>query len=515
MDNIYLTGFMGSGKSTVARLVSQVLGLTLVDMDKLIVDRFGMPVPEIFKNLGQDTFRRNETRILETFTKKKNLVVATGGGVCESNENRKLMSESGTSIFLDATLESIKNRLGNEEIAIRPLWKNPSEVEKLFQLRRDCYQDCDIRIDVEKLNAAQVCAQVCNSVFPQQEFLVDHEGYKSRVVACWDAPDTVNKLIKGKKVAVLTDRNVEKLHLPRYMDVFDNPVVISLKAGEKSKSMKSADQIYRQLLDAKIGRGDLLVALGGGVVTDIGGFVASTFKRGIDFILVGTSMVAGVDAAIGGKSAIDVGNIKNSVGLFTKPALTVLDLASLHTLRTNQIKEGLIEAYKTGLVADPHLSVFISANIKRLLKGSVIELSEVLVASARAKCEIVSKDFREKDLRRILNLGHTYGHAVESFNNYAISHGKAVSIGMLAALNISQARGFIGGEFTSKTAMTIKEMFSSAVKLPSASQARQIMLNDKKNKDGKISFVLLRDGGKCEVVNDVTESELDSAITRI
>ena len=515
MDNIYLTGFMGSGKSTVARLVSQVLGITSVDMDKLIVDRLGMPVSEIFENLGQDTFRKNETRILETLAKKKNLVVATGGGVCESPENRKLMSESGTSIFLDATLESIKKRLGNDEIAIRPLWKNPSEVEELFQHRVDGYRDSEIRIDVEPLTPTQVCAQVCNSIFPKQEFIVDYEGYKSRVVACWDAPDAVNRLIQGKKVAVLTDHNVEKLHLPRFMEVFNNPVVISLKAGEKSKSTKSADQIYRQLLDAKIGRGDLLVALGGGVVTDIGGFVASTFKRGIDFILVGTSMVAGVDAAIGGKSAIDVGNIKNSVGLFTKPALTVLDLTSLHTLRTNQIKEGLIEAYKTGLVADRRLSVFISENIKNLLKGSVIELSEVVVTSARAKCEIVSKDFRERDLRRILNLGHTYGHAVESFNNYAISHGKAVSIGLLAALNISRDRGLIGREFTSKTTKTIKEMFSSTVKLPTASQAWQIMLNDKKNKDGKISFVLLRDEGKCEVVNDVTESELDSAITKI
>ncbi len=257
------------------------------------------------------------------------------------------------------------------------------------------------------------------------------------------------------------------------------------------------------------------MAVGGGVITDIGGFVASTFKRGIDFILVGTSMVAGVDAAIGGKSAIDVGNVKNSVGLFTKPALTVLDLACLHTLRTHQIREGLIEAYKTGLVTAPDLCAFISDNIKQLIKGSVTGLSQVVVSSARYKCEIVSKDFREKDLRRILNLGHTYGHAVESFNNYRISHGKAVSVGLLAALHISHGRGLIGRGSISGAVQTIKTIFSSSVKLPSARQAWEIMLNDKKNKEGKISFVLLREKGKCEVVNDVTETELDSALGKI
>lgn len=515
MNNIYLTGFMGSGKSTVGRLVSKALGLSFADMDELIVSREGMAISEIFDKLGEDYFRKTETRILESLSRKKNVVVATGGGVSMSHENRQLMANSGTSFFLDATLESITKRMGNDETACRPLWKDLDDVQRLYEQRRDFYQESGIRINTGTLSPHQICSRICDTIFPQITLQADYEGHKTGVVASWNAPETISRLTKGKKVALLTDHNVAKLHLDRYLEVLDDPVLICLKAGEKSKSLNSAETIYRQMLQAQIGRGDLLVALGGGVITDIGGFVASTFKRGIDFILIGTSMVAGVDAAIGGKSAIDVGNIKNSVGLFTKPALTVLDLASLHTLRSNQIREGLIEAYKTGLVANPNLCAFIGDHIKRLIKGWVIGLSEVMVASARSKCEIVSKDFREKDLRRILNLGHTYGHAVESFNNYRISHGKAVSVGLRASLNLSLHRGFIGLEFAAQASHIIKTIFSAHLKLPSAAQAWQMMLNDKKNKDGKISFVLLRDERKCEVVNDVTQSELDSAIKNI
>ena len=506
---------MGSGKSTVGRLVSRVLGLSFTDMDELIVERVGMPIPEIFEKLGEDSFRKTESQILESLTRKKNVVVATGGGVCMSHDNRQLMSNSGTSFFLDTTLDSIKQRMGKDEAGCRPLWKDPSDVQRLYELRRHFYEESHVRINTDTLSPNQVCARICDSISPHTTLHADYEGHETNVVACWDAPDTISHLTKGKKVALLTDDNVAKLHISRYLEVLDEPVLIRLRAGEKSKSLKSAELIYRQLLEAHMGRGDMLVAIGGGVITDIGGFVASTFKRGMDFILIGTSLVAGVDAAIGGKSAIDVGNIKNSVGLFTKPALTVLDLASLHTLRPDQIREGLIEAYKTGLVADPQLCAFISDHTKHLIKGSVTGLSEVMVASARSKCEIVSKDFREKDLRRILNLGHTYGHAVESFNNYRISHGKAVSVGLLVTLNISYHRGFISREFIARATRTIKTIFSAPVKLPSASEAWQIMLNDKKNKGGKISFVLLRDKGKCEVVNDVTESELDCAIKNI
>lgn len=515
MTNIYLTGFMGSGKSTVGKLVSKVIKAGFVDMDEAVSYKMGMPVAEIFEKLGEDAFRKAESAVLRSLSRRHNLVVATGGGVYEIPENIQLIAKSGKSVFLDAALKTIKARLGEDETRHRPLWKKPSDVDKLFRRRLPSYKRSDFTVKVDELTPQRVCATICNWVFPGKEFVVNYEGCHGRVVASWDCPGLISDFSRGRKAVLLTDHNVERWHLSRYLEVLGQPVLISLRPGEKSKSIRAVTDIYRKLLQNTVGRGDLLICLGGGVVTDIGGYVASTFKRGMDFILVGTSMVACVDAAIGGKSAIDVGDVKNSVGLFTKPLMTALDLSCLHTLKKNQIKEGLIEAYKTGLVANADLYSYMTLNIHELINGSIRRLCHVLTMSAETKSRIVSKDFREKDLRRILNLGHTYGHAVESFHNYSISHGRAISIGMQTAIHLSEARGFMDSELAMEAIKTIKNIFPHTANLPSASQAWTIMLNDKKNRDGKISFVLVRGKGVSEIVDDVTEQELDSAIKKL
>ncbi len=515
MKNIYLTGFMGSGKSTTGRLISKMLRVDFVDTDDLISGKYGIPVNEIFLAHGEESFRNAETSVLKKLSRKNNLVVATGGGVCERPENLQIMNESGTAFFLDAGLDEIASRLGTCEIDRRPLWQDAAQVEDLYKKRHNNYLSYGQRIDVDGQAVLSVANSICASVSPEKDYTVNYEGHPGQVKAVWNGPSYVMKYAGGRRAVVLTDRTVERLHLDRYLEVLNNPPVISLKPGEKSKTLKTAGFIYDKLLDAKIGRGDLLIAIGGGVITDIGGFVASTYKRGIDFILVGTTLVAGVDAAIGGKSAIDHANVKNSVGLFTKPLVTILDIASLSTLARKQVSEGLIEAYKTGLVSNPDLCSYMEDNVRRLMSGSVIELAEAMKASAGAKCKVVTEDFREKNVRRILNFGHTYGHAVESFNNYTISHGASVAQGMLVAIAISLARRFIDDETSGRASRLIKKMAPSPVNLPSAAQAWQIMLNDKKNTNGKIAFVLLHGLGKCEVVDNVTPEELDSAINHI
>lgn len=515
MNNIYLIGFMGSGKTTAGKLISKTLGRKFIDMDEVISAKFAMSINMIFETHGEEGFRQAESGILMNLSKGRNLVISTGGGIYENTANREIIRKSGTAIYLDASLDEIRKRLEEDEIAQRPLWRHASSVEKLFLSRRQYYMESDHQISVDGLSPDKVASIACSFVYPERDYIVDYEGYQSRVKVVWDAPGAVGELVRARKTVILTDRTVEGLHLNRYLQILDHPTVISLKPGEKSKTFRMANFIYEKLLQARIGRSDVLLAIGGGVITDIGGFVASTYKRGIDFVLVGTTMVACVDAAIGGKSAIDVGNIKNSVGLFTKPLASVLDLQSIYTLRSNQIAEGLIEAYKTGLVAAPELYAYMNRNVELLRNKSIIELTEVLTSSAVAKCSIVSKDFREKNLRRILNLGHTYGHAIESYNNYAISHGLAVAKGMIVASHLSLNRGLIGADDAATIIETINRIYSNEAKLPTAEQAWEIMLNDKKNIDGKIAFVLLNGIGKCRISDDITRPELDLAIEKL
>lgn len=514
MKNIFLIGFMGSGKSTVGKIVSKYLRREFVDTDEHISRKFGMPITSVFQTQGEEKFRDAESLLLKKLSRRKGLVIATGGGLYERPENRQLIRVMGVSIFLDSSLDVIRTRLGDDEISGRPLWKNFSQVKDLFRERLETYRDCDFRIEVDSLPPGKIALKICSYIYPEREIAVNYEDYNSCVKISWDAPGSIRHYVAGRKTAIVTDGNVERLHLDRYREICDSPTVISVRPGEKSKTLKTAGMIYEKLLEARIGRDDLLLALGGGVITDIGGFVAATYKRGMDFILTGTTLVAAVDAAIGGKSAVDVGNIKNSVGLFTKPLVTVIDLLSLHTLKSDQIREGLVEAYKTGLVFDAKLCAYMRDNIRELNKGSVVHLSEVLARSAAAKCHVVSIDFRERDLRRILNLGHTYGHAVESYNNYTISHGMAVAQGMLVAIWISHGRGLMSGELARNSLETVKMICPKPVKLPTAGQAWNIMLNDKKNRSEKITFILLGGIGKYVIVNDVTETELDLAIRK-
>jgi 3-dehydroquinate synthetase len=240
--------------------------------------------------------------------------------------------------------------------------------------------------------------------------------------------------------------------------------------------------------------------------------VASTYKRGIPFVLVSTSLVGCVDAAIGGKAAVDLNQVKNPVGCFSSPSSVLLDLRSLSTLPLSCRSEGLVEAYKTGLAVNPNLAKIIEKNLDNLLLGDALLLAMIVKLSASAKVEIVNQDFTEKGLRRILNFGHTYGHAVESFNDYKISHGMAVAVGMIVAVSLSENRGFLDDEMSSRTQMTLKRFIRGKVNLPNAQDAWEIMKNDKKNRSGRIGFVLLEGLGSPVFVEDVQPDELTQAI---
>ena len=510
--NIYITGFMGVGKSTVGKALSKLLKRPLIDMDKAISRRSGLSIRSYFKQLGEERFRRAETELLKDIASSQRLVVATGGGLPVNPENRAIMRSSGKVIHLDMPLDNYFRRLGNGSNLSRPKWTDRDSVEALYNQRAPMYEDCDYTIDVSSKLPGDCVWEICERLHANESIDVKLGSSSHGLSISWRAPEELPALIGARKVFVVTDRKVAKLHLSRYVPFMCGSTVVTLPVGERSKSLNTAKRLYESMLKCHIGRDDILIAIGGGVVTDLCAFVASTYKRGIPFILISTSLVGCVDAAIGGKAAVDLNQVKNPVGCFSSPSSVLLDLRALSTLPLSCRSEGLVEAYKTGLAVNPDLAKIIEKNLDNLLLGDALLLAMIVKLSASAKVEIVNQDFTEKGLRRILNFGHTYGHAVESFNDYKIRHGMAVAVGMIVAVSLSENRGFLDDEMSSRTQMTLKRFIRGKVNLPNAQDAWEIMKNDKKNRSGRIGFVLLEGLGSPVFVEDVQPDELTQAI---
>ena len=513
--NIYITGFMGAGKSTIGGRLAKVLRRRFVEMDDLIVRRLDMPIPQIFSKMGEEGFRSAETAELEKTAKKERLVVATGGGLPVKQENRAIMRKSGRILNLQADLEVCLGRLGESARPDRPNWREPKELARLFDARRAAYEDCDLGVSVEDQTPDGVVQKCGELLFPEERHTVDLGGALHPLAITWQGPESLLPHTQARRAVLLTDKNVGKAHLERYRGLLNDPLVLTINPGDGRKTLNTARRLYQALLDARMERGDILVAVGGGMITDLGAFVASTYKRGMSVALVSTSLLGCVDAAVGGKSGVNLGPAKNVVGCFCVPQAVVLDLQALSTLPRRQISEGLVEAYKTGLVLEPELAVLIEENLKPFLAGDLFYLAEAAKRSALCKTKVVKEDFKETGLRRILNLGHTYGHALEGVNRYHISHGRAVAAGIMVAAAISSKRGMIPERLYERIAKTMRPLAPAPSAWPTAEQAWEIMRNDKKNQGGRVMFILLERLGKAVWVDDVTTPELEAALASV
>ena len=514
-ENIYLTGFMGSGKTTVGQDLAALLGRRLIDLDQEIEKQLGMPISQAFSELGEKAFRSAERQELERVAALPGLVVATGGGLPGFKANRELMRSSGRIVHLHASLEECRRRLGDRAREDRPLWRDPSAVSLLYQKRRRAYGDCDRRVAVDGRENSEIVEEIGGWLLPDDSFPASLEGVSTPVTASFDAPRVLAGLLKGKRAAILCDRHLAELHLPRFQAALGDPLVITLTPGEGSKTLRGAEKVYQALLEARLERGDFLVALGGGMITDLGAFVGATFKRGMQFILVSTSLLGCVDAAVGGKAGVNLGLAKNSVGCFTHPQAVILDLRALSTLPKAQRAEGLVEAYKTGLVASAELAHLVQRRASAILDGDLELLARSAALSARAKAQVVAQDFREGGVRRILNLGHTYGHAVEGLSRFKISHGRSVALGVMVAAILSQRRGLLDPKEASTMVETMAPLAPPPDRWPSAASAWPMMEHDKKNQGGKVLFVFLKGVGQPLWTDDLTQKELAGALREL
>jgi 3-dehydroquinate synthase len=284
--------------------------------------------------------------------------------------------------------------------------------------------------------------------------------------------------------------------------------------GERSKTVRTVQRVYDALLAAKADRGAVLVACGGGVIGDLAGFAAATYMRGIRLVHVPTTVLAQVDSAIGGKVGVNHPLGKNLIGAFHPPRLVVADPSVLRTLGARECRAGLYEVVKYGAIASPALFATLASSIPQLLDRDVQALEAVIAESCRIKAWVVSADERESGPRRILNFGHTVGHALEAVTCYGrFRHGEAVAHGMLAAMRIGVAKGLT----TARAARAVDELIMAMGTLPtisdlSAKAVVTAMGRDKKIVDGTLHFVVVTDIGTTAIVTDVREADVKIAL---
>ena len=322
----------------------------------------------------------------------------------------------------------------------------------------------------------------------------------------------LKKLNKDKpfRPFVITSPDIWALWSKQFLSSFEeSPTVLFLPSGESHKRLASVESLAQQLSTAGADRDSLLLAFGGGVLGDITGFLAAIYMRGIRYVQIPTTLLAQVDSSIGGKTGVNLAAGKNLIGSFHHPEAVFADTDVLATLPLAQLRAGLQESIKAGIIYDARLFRYMEQNAEAILAGDPAALTRVVAASVHVKAEVVSKDEKESGLRMILNFGHTIGHAIESATNYKqLLHGEAVAWGSIAALNVARNRRSI----EAKQADRIESLILGYGPLPrfkaTAEKLVALTSRDKKNRSGIRSFVLPTSIGKTEIIRDVTEPEL-------
>ena len=323
------------------------------------------------------------------------------------------------------------------------------------------------------------------------------------------------------KVCIITDDNVAKIYLQEVKEIlatnFDEVYEFIFEHGEKNKTLETIQEMYTACASFKLDRKSVIVALGGGVTGDMAGFVASTYMRGIRYIQLPTSLLAQVDSSVGGKTGIDFGMHKNMIGSFYQPEFVYINIKTLKTLPSKEFSCGMAEIIKHGCINDEYYLNYIYQN-KNEIKNLVLEtLKNIVLGSCKIKAEIVSADEREDGIREILNFGHTFAHAIESLSNFSLAHGEAVSIGIAMALRLSQKNGAVSNKDIEKVT-GILEFFNLPTQYKEEVEPSKIyeqMHLDKKTKNNQITFIVLTRIGEAFQNNQIQESDILDALTRL
>lgn len=447
---IYLAGLSGSGKTTVAELLGRWLGEPWADVDSEVERESERTIAEIWASDGEEAFRSLERAAVERLTGVDGpRILALGGGTLDDPMSRERLARWGVGVHLDGPAETLAVR-ATDPPGARPLLEGAEPVAVLEELagrRAGAFAALAHRVGTEDRPVEAVAVEVLRRVATNEprEIAADVRlgrgllAHAGRLLA-EQLPDTP----RGHLV-VTTDDAVWALQgeaLAAGLEAAGwRPAPCRLPAGEVAKSTANLERIWRDLVDRGADRDTPLLVLGGGAAGDVGGIAAATFKRGIPLALFPTTLLAQVDAAIGGKNAIDLDGLKNVVGTFHPPVLVGVDPLCLLTLPERDWRSGWAEVVKAGLIGDPGLLELCEREARAILSRRLDVVEEAIERAICVKVAVVKEDPREGDRRRVLNLGHTLGHAVEAVGNGRWTHGEAIAIGLVAEARMGERLG--------------------------------------------------------------------------
>ncbi|MES2503764.1 MAG: 3-dehydroquinate synthase [Myxococcota bacterium] len=484
--NIILAGFMGSGKSRIGRILAEKLSMPFVDMDRTIEERQGKTVQQIFAEYGEPFFRELERQLCFELSRKSGVIIASGGGALIPQGNRDLFAEH--SIFcLRAPFEVLAERLSRNQK--RPL---APHAKQLWVERQPIYDKIFHQVESHKEAPDKIAERIARLYELDARFEVPKDSFYPVIIrsgAYEELPDFLEWLgLTQRKLAVISNPEIAAQHQPKIGEL------INIPEGESHKTLATVASLYNALLDGDFTRHDTLMALGGGVVGDITGFVAATYWRGMNYIQVPTSLLAMVDSSVGGKTGVDLPQGKNLVGAFKNPIGVLIDPAFLKTLPERELKCGLAEVVKHAVIGDLEL-------FEHLEQGKM-DLEWVIRRAIAVKIKIVREDPYEQDKRILLNLGHTFGHAIELLSCYEIRHGEAVAIGMVQAAEYALQQEVCQPKMVTRLRALLTKLGlpTDVPKEISKKDLWDAMRHDKKRKDGKLRLILPKDIGDVRVI---------------
>ncbi|MDO9548479.1 MAG: 3-dehydroquinate synthase [Candidatus Marinimicrobia bacterium] len=516
MQNIVLIGFMGSGKDCVGRAIAQRSGLTFLSTDRMIELMENRSISDIFENSGEACFRRLEQKVLKSISGMQNIGLATGGGIVKDEPNRKRLSKLGKVVHLEVTAETVKDRLTDDDK--RPLLKQADAVEKLLDEREGIYDFAGLCVITDGKTPNQIAEIIIKQLKldgkqsqPKDAEIIpvntSSGAYNVHVGSgiLDSLPCSIDKF--PKRCAIITNPLVGGLVLDRVVDILSSQNIdvlpIIIPDGERFKSLNTVSKIYDILLEHRFDRGDMLIGLGGGVITDITGFVAATLKRGCRLVNIPTTLLSQVDASVGGKTGVNHSAGKNLIGSFYQPELVLADIDLLKTLSEREFRNGLAEVIKAALIRNKDLFEFLESNKHSVLNRDTKALQKIVTCCVEIKRDIVQADERElSGVRSLLNFGHTVGHMIEAGSHYrGIKHGEGVAIGMVLETQIGKHFSGIDGREAERIITLIRD-YRLPVSIPGKLElktVRQHILQDKKISNGVLKLPVLMSIGKSKI----------------
>jgi 3-dehydroquinate synthase len=510
LSMFFIYGPPGSGKSSAGRLLAQALEVPFWDVDAEIEARCRASIPKIFAKYGEAGFRKRERKVLETLLSQSKGVISLGGGALLDSASRARVEALGPVVCLQADMDSLLERLGVEDDQ-RPLLAGDlrPRLEGLLAARASHYASFPLRLETDGLTSAEIAwqAQVRLGAFHVRGM---GAGYDVRV-----QPGGINHLgemlasrgLSGP-VAIVSDGNIAPLYAEQAANSLRSTGytvhLAVIPAGEQHKTQGTISELWQAFTQARLERGSTVVALGGGVVGDLAGFAAATYLRGVSWVVVPTSLLAMVDASLGGKTGFDLPSGKNLVGAFHAPRLVLADPLVLDTLPEDELRSGIAEVVKHGVISDPALFAICAQGWQAIHA----RLEDVVRRAMSVKVRVIQLDPYEQGLRAALNLGHTLGHAIEQASGYSLRHGEAVSIGMVAAARLSEHLAMADSGLAEQISAVLDRL-GLPTEIPAGidrAAIRQSMGLDKKRAGGKVGFVLPLRIGEVKIGVDVGDA---------